>query len=129
MATRRQERVARVIRDTVSDAILRHLSDPCIEAFVSVTRVEVAGDLRSAEVFLSMFGKDASSQKRTFAAITRARPRIQALLGDRLDSKFCPVLRFSVDEKFKKMLETINLIDQVTNEPDRSDAGDAQAEQ
>ena len=58
MPTRRQEKVARVVKETVSDAIANHLNDPRIEGFVSVTRVEMAADLRNADVFLSIFGKD-----------------------------------------------------------------------
>ena len=55
MPTRRQEKVARVIREVVSDAIANHLSDPRITGFVSVTRVEVMADMRSADVYLSIF--------------------------------------------------------------------------
>ncbi len=112
MATRRQEKVARIVREAVSDAISNHLNDPRIEGLVSVTRVEVAADLRSAGVYISIFGKDQANQDRTFTAITHARSRIQSLMAYKLESKFCPVLRFYKDEKFKKALETLRLIDQ-----------------
>jgi len=46
MVTRRQEKVARVVKEAVSDAITHHLSDPRIEGFVSVTRVDMAADYR-----------------------------------------------------------------------------------
>jgi len=116
MATRRQEKVARVVKEAVSDAIAHHLNDPRIEGFVSVTRVDMVADLRSADVYLSIFGKDDATQNKTFAAITHARSRIQSLLAGRLRSKFCPVLHFYRDEKFKKTLETMKLIDQAANE-------------
>lgn len=116
MATRRQEKVARVVKEAVSDAIINHLSDPRIEGFVSVTRVDVAADLRNADVYISIFGKDLSGQNKTFAAITHARSRIQSLLADRIQSKFCPVIHIRQDENFKKTLETMRLIDQATAE-------------
>ncbi len=116
MATRRQEKVARVIKEAVSDAIAHHLSDPRIEGFVSVMRVELTPDLRNASVYLSIFGKDQASQKKTFAAITHARSRIQALVAGWLQSKFCPVLHFYTDEKFKRTLETMELIDRAAEE-------------
>ncbi len=116
MATRRQEKVARVIKEAVSDAIAHHLSDPRIEGFVSVMRVELTPDLRNANVYLSIFGKDQASQKKTFTAITHARSRIQALVAGWLQSKFCPVLHFYTDEKFKKTLETMELIDRAAEE-------------
>ena len=116
MATRRQEKVARVVKEAVSEAIANHLSDPRIEGFVSVTKVDMTADLRIADVYVSIFGKDDSSQNKTFAAITHARSRIQSLLAGKLQCKFCPVLRFHKDDKFKKTLETMNLIDQTATE-------------
>ena len=121
MATRRQEKVARVVKEVVSDAIAHRLSDPRIEGFVSVTRVELTPDLRGANVFISIFGSDQASQNKTFAAITHARSRIQALLAGRIQSKFCPVLRFYTDEKFKKTLETMELIDKAVKELEQRD--------
>jgi ribosome-binding factor A len=116
MATRRQEKVARVVKEAVSDAITHHLSDPRIEGFVSVTRVEMSTDLRNANVYLSIFGKDETSQNKTFMAITHAKSRIQAMVAGRMQSKFCPVLHIYMDEKFKKTLETMNLIDKAVSE-------------
>jgi len=115
MATRRQEKVARIVREAVSDAISNHLSDPRIEGLVSVTRVDMAADLRSADVYISIFGKDEATQNKTFAAIEHAKSRIQSLLATRVQSKFCPVLRFHKDDKFKKTLETMKLIDEAVN--------------
>ena len=116
MATRRQEKVARIVKEAVSDAITHHLSDPRIEGFVSITRVEVAADLRNADVFISIFGKDQVGQNKTFTAINHARSRIQSHLAGRIQSKFCPVLHFYMDEKFKKTLDTLDLIDKATRE-------------
>ena len=116
MATRRQEKVARVVKEAVSDAVANHLSDPRIEGFISVTRVEMAPDLKNADVYLSIFGKDQTAQNKTFVAITHARSRIQSLLAGRVQSKFCPVLHFYRDEIFKKTLETMNIIDQANSE-------------
>jgi ribosome-binding factor A len=122
MATRRQEKVARVVKEAVSDAIANHLSDPRIEGFVSVTKVDIAADLRSADVYISIFGKNEAGQNKTFAAITHARSRIQSLLAGRLQSKFCPVLSFYRDEKFKKTLEIMKLIDQAASELKNKDS-------
>ncbi|MFZ0033416.1 MAG: 30S ribosome-binding factor RbfA [Sedimentisphaerales bacterium] len=124
MSTRRQEKVARAIKEAVSDAIANHLNDPRIEGFVSVTRVDVAADLRVADVYLSIFGKDEVAQNKTYTAITHARSRIQSLLAGKLQCKFCPVLRFQMDDKFKKALEIIRLIDETTREREKKDSVD-----
>jgi ribosome-binding factor A len=117
MPTRRQEKIARVVREAVSDAIANHLSDPRLEeAFVSVTRVEVSADLRVANVYLSVFGGTEKSQNNVFAAIIHAKKRIQMFLAQRIQSRFCPVLNLHQDDKFKKTLETLKLIDDLAGE-------------
>ena len=124
MATRRQEKVASVIKEAVSDAIANRLSDPRIEGFVSVTRVELAPDLRSADIYLSIFGNDEVGQNKTFIAISHASRRIQSLLAGKLQSKFCPVLHFHKDEKFKKALDITNLINKTVGRLESVDPPD-----
>ena len=129
MATRRQEKVASLVKEVVSDAIAHHLSDPRIEGFVSITRVEMAPDLRNAEVYLSVFGEDASVQNKTFLAIEHAKTRIQSMVAGRMQSKFCPVLHFHKDEQFKKTLEIMRLIDQAADEyKDKDEQEDSDGE-
>jgi len=122
MVTRRQEKVARVVKEAVSDAISNHLNDPRIEGLISITKVEMTADLRHADVYVSIFGKDQAAQNRTFAAITHARSRIQSLVAGKLQSRFCPVLCFYKDEKFKKALETMKLIDRAVSELEKKDS-------
>jgi len=124
MPTRRQEKVARVVKEAISDAIANHLNDPRIEGFVSVTRVDMAADLRSADVYFSIFGKGQASETKTYAAIMHAKSRIQSLLAGKLQCKFCPVLRFHRDDKFKKTLETMKLIDRAVTEQASEDEVD-----
>ena len=116
MPSRRQERVARLVQQIVSDAITNHLNDPRIEGLVSVTRVKIAPDLRNADVYLSVLAKDETTQKRTFSAITHAKNHIQALVAEGLSSKFCPVLHIRWDESLKKTMETLKLIEKTSNE-------------
>jgi len=119
--------VARIVKEAVSDAIAHHLSDPRIEGFVSVTRVDMSPDLRNGDVYVSVFGGDGATQNKTFAAIQHAHKRIQSLLAKRIRSKFCPVLRFRRDEAFKKTIETMNLIDQAVDELDLEDMDEDEA--
>jgi ribosome-binding factor A len=124
MPTRRQEKVARVVKEAVSDAIANHLNDPRIEGFVSVTRVDMSADLRNAEVYLSIFGKNKAAENKTFSAISHARSRIQSLLAHKMRSKFCPILRLCRDETFKKTMETLKLIEETAGEQKEKESVD-----
>ena len=125
MVSIRQEKMARVVKETVSDAIANRLNDPRIVGFVSVMEVRLPPDLSIADVFLSIFGKDEKIARRTFEAIEHAAPRIQSLLAHRLETKFCPTLRFHESDKLKKTIETMRIIDEaaktILHEPDKND--------
>ena len=111
MATRRQEKVARLMKEIISDCLANHLSDPRIEGLVSITKVEIAPDLRNAQVYVSILGKNEASQNKTLKAIIHAQGKIQSFLAHRMQTKFTPVLQFKNDDNFKKTLEIMNLID------------------
>jgi len=128
MPTRRQEKVARVVREAVSDAVANHLGDPRITGFVSVTGVDLSPNLRHANIHLSIFGGDEKTQRRTFIAIEHARTKIQSLVAKRITGKFCPVLKFQMDEKLKKTMEVMGLIDQVSRELHEEDQPDEQSD-
>ena len=123
MPTRRQEKVARIVREVVSDAIASHLSDPRLKGLISVTRVEMTPDLRTADVYLSFFDQSENEKARGLEAMNHARRRIQGLLGDAWESRYCPMLRFHSDVQFQKTLETMRLIDEVANERQNGIAG------
>ena len=111
MASRRMEKVARVIRESVSRTILTRLNDPRIQGLITVTEVEVAPDLKQATVFLSVIGVDEDRQKASFAAVRHAAGVIQSELGEAMTSRYVPHLRFERDEKMHKTLETLRLIE------------------
>jgi ribosome-binding factor A len=124
MSTRRQEKIAQVVKQAVSRAIQQDLNDPRIEGIVSVTVVEMASDLRSAEIYISVLGRSPGAENATYAALQGARRRIQGVVAKAVKSKFCPVIQLHKDEKFKKTLETMNLIDRAASEYRHDDLPD-----
>lgn len=105
-----------MIRESVSDTISNRLSDPRITGIVSVTDVDISPDLKNADISLSIMGADAKQAKRTLLAIKHASKHIQARLGRKMTSKFCPRLSFHEDMKFRKTLDTLQLIEEVSKE-------------
>jgi ribosome-binding factor A len=114
--SRRSERVANVIRNTVGQLLLTKLSDPRIDpALVSVTRVVVPEDLLTAKVYVSVVGTE-SQQRTALRALRHAAGRIQELMMQQIQLRYTPVLDFALDEQFKKTLQTYLLIDQAMAE-------------
>ena len=58
MPSRRVQKAAEAVREVVSWAILTELNDPRVRD-VTVTYVEMSGDLRQAKVHVSIMGDDA----------------------------------------------------------------------
>jgi ribosome-binding factor A len=108
--------MSRVLKEAISDIINNHMQDPRIEGLISVTEVTTEPDLKRAEVFLSIMAENEAKQRRAFTAIEHAAGHIQTLLGSYVKSKFCPHLYFHHDDRLKKTLETLRLIDEVSKE-------------
>jgi ribosome-binding factor A len=102
--------MAEAIREVVSSAILFEVADPRIHS-VTVLRVEVAADLRTAAVYVSIMGNEAE-RKQTFRGLVHATGFLQARVAARLQTRFTPVLSFKHDESVKKSIEVSRLIDE-----------------
>lgn len=116
MPSRRQQKIARVIRDSVSRTIFCRLSDPRITGLISVTEVDVSPDMKNATVYLSIMAADETASSISYEAICHAIGPIQMQLGRDLIGRYCPRLRFARDEKMKKTLQTLQLIEQAEQE-------------
>src|SRR5271157_2352151 len=96
MPSLRLERVRELLKRAIGEAIRREFQ--VSEAgLITVNDVDVAGDLHSAVVFISILG-DAEQQKRGFALLERHRKRIQGLVGRAVVLKHTPRLRFLMDD-------------------------------
>jgi ribosome-binding factor A len=114
--TRRQLKFMSLIKEAVSDIIMNRLSDPRIEGFVTVTEVNVSPDIRNADIYLSVMAADEVIEKRTHIAIRHATKHIQSMLAERMTTRFCPILRLLKDEKIKKTLDTLRVIEEAAQE-------------
>jgi len=124
MPSRKLERAAALIKQSVSKVVLYELNDPRMRATVTVTRVTVSPELRTAEVYVSLLGTD-SDVRTTFRALEHASGHITSLVGSRLHFRNTPVLRFILDDSIKRGFEVSRLIDQAMEEIRRKDAGPA----
>ena len=131
MPSHRGLRMAEAIREVVSTAILFDVADPRVSG-ITVLRVEVSSDLRSATAFVSIMGTE-TKKRLALSGLHHATGFLQARMASRLQTRFTPVLTFKVDESIKKSVEISRLIDDAlaadrhevdprhTDEPDKVD--------
>ena len=102
--------MAEVIREVAAETILFELQDPRIK-MVTVTRVEVSGDLQIAKIYVSVMG-DQKTQDLCLHGLAHSAGFIQSKLGSRLKTRFTPAVRFFLDEGVKKSIEVSRLINE-----------------
>jgi ribosome-binding factor A len=123
MPSRRALKVAEAIREVVSMAILAELKDPRIQD-VTVTYVEISGDLRHAKVHVSVMG-DETRQKLSLRGLQSAAGFLQGKCADRLALRYTPRLQFLLDQGVKKSIEISRILAEVLPaEPSEDLSGD-----
>jgi ribosome-binding factor A len=93
---RRPERLAEEMREEIARMIVTELKDPRL-GFVTVTRVEVAHDLRYARVHVGVLGGEAEREK-SLTALRSAAGFIRRELGRRLRIHHAPEVDFRYDK-------------------------------
>ncbi len=112
----RMRKVNELLKELVAEAVL-DLKDPGL-GFVTITDVDTSPDLRHAIVFYSVLGTDEEVEA-SGEALTRAAPRIQAVVGRQIRMKFTPKMEFRIDPSIGEGLK----IDRLLHELEEEDGG------
>jgi ribosome-binding factor A len=120
MGSHRLLRVGELLKREIGEALRREM--PVSEAgLVSVNDVDVAGDLKTARVFVSFLGS--SEQQRTgLRRLEEIRPRVQDLIARSVVLKYTPRLSFVVDDSIARGNRVLQIIDDLeSQEPSSGD--------
>jgi ribosome-binding factor A len=111
MSSHRLLRVRELLKREVGEAIRRELP---IEqtGLVSVNDIELAGDLRQANVFISILGNP-EQQKTGLQALQHHRWRIQDHVAKAVILKYIPRLRFIVDHSVARGNRVLEIIEEL----------------
>jgi ribosome-binding factor A len=92
----RANRVGEQMKKELGDIIGRKIKDPRI-GFVTVTDVEVTGDLQQAKVYISVLG-DEEQRENTLKGLAKAKGFIRTEIGNRIRLRKTPEIIFEWDE-------------------------------
>jgi ribosome-binding factor A len=123
MSNRRALKVAQAIREVVSTAILLELKDPRVRD-VTVTLVEVSGDIRNAKVYVTVMG-DETRQNLCLRGLQSSTGFLQQKIGERIDTRYTPRLTFALDKGHKNAMEVTRILKEVLPQPELPDDNDA----
>lgn len=112
MSDLRANRVAEQMKKEMGDILSRKIKDPRV-GFVTVTDVQVTGDLQQAKVFISIYGDDAQ-QEETLVGLTKSKGFIRSEIGQRIRLRKTPEISFEIDEaieygnRIERILKDLN---------------------
>ena len=116
MSSRRTLKAASAIKEVVSMAILVELRDPRVKN-VTVTFVEISGDMRYAKVHVSIMG-DPKEQELCMHGLKRAAGFLQKKVNDRVDTRYTPRIEFVLDKGVKNSFKVSEILADVLPDED-----------
>ncbi len=115
---RRVERVASLIRREVSQILINGIRDERVQkGLVTVTEVEVSGDLQHCKVFVSILGPKVE-QEDVLNGLDASRGFFKGELGRRLHMRRAPEVIFQLDRGIEKGTSVLNLLNKLKEERD-----------
>ncbi len=96
MSQLRVEKLQELMKQEISQIILRELKDPRI-GFVTVTQVELTGDLRNAKIYVSIMGNE-KQVKDTLKGLNSSMGFIRREVGHRIRMRVTPELTLALDK-------------------------------
>ena len=119
---RRVERVAALIRREVSELLVTGIKDERVSlGMVSITNVDVAGDLQHCKIFVSVYGST-EVQQQALEGLRSASNYVKGELGRRLNMRRTPEVIFQLDRGIEKGTSVLGLLNQL--EEQRQERGE-----
>jgi ribosome-binding factor A len=114
MASLRLQRVRELLKREIGEAIRRefHVSEA---GLITVNDVDLAGDLKSATVFISILGNP-DQQKRGFQLLNEHRIRLQGFIGRAVVMKYTPKLKFIFDDSIVRGNRVLQIMEELEKE-------------
>lgn len=112
---KRSDRVSNLIHRVISDIIENEIRDSRI-GMVTVTGVELSGDLKNARVFISVLREDKDIES-SVSALNKASSFIRLRLGESIVLKNIPAIKFYYDSSTVDGMRMDKLLDEINKEP------------
>lgn len=107
----RMEKVASLVKHELSTVLQREFSE-VTTSFVTVTEVRMTADLKTARVYVSVFG-DTETKKKTMQQLDEEKAHIRSALGSHIRLKFTPSLEFFIDDTLDQAEAIDNLLKRI----------------
>ena len=108
--SRRVEKLAALLKREVSELLMNGIRDERVhQVMITITNVEVSGDLQHAKIFVSLFGEE-QKKAEVLACLEEAKGFVRGELAKRLQMRRSPDLVFKIDEGMSKGSSVLDLL-------------------
>ena len=119
-------RINQEVQKELSNLIRTEVKDPRISPLTTVVNVEVAPDLKTAKVYISVYG-DEKAQTDTVKGLKSAAPFLRSQLAHNMNMRNTPELHFIGDQSIEYGVNMSHLIDEVNAELHEREENDEEA--
>ena len=110
----RTDRIRKAIIREFSDIVATEIQDPLlINQIISVTDVDVSGDLRHAKVFVSILGEEAK-QEEVMTVLEDNIGKIRYQIGQRIRLRYTPEIHLELDNSLERGSRVTQLLNQIS---------------
>ncbi len=117
----RKEKINEQLKRELSELIVKEIKDPRIRGFITITKVDVSGDMQHAKVYVTIFGISEKDKKKCFKGLKSSGNYLQYLLLKRLRLRYVPVFEFIYDESISRGFDIIEKLDKIKAETQADD--------
>jgi len=108
-------RINQEVQKELSQIIRKEIKDPRIAMMTSVTKVEVAPDLKTCKAYISVLGDD-QAKSDTILGLRNAEGYIRRLLAKNVNLRNTPEIIFVLDESIEYGVNMSKLIDDINKD-------------
>jgi ribosome-binding factor A len=121
--SRRPDRVAAAIRESVATFLTEGVKDPRVTGLVTVTGVDVTRDLRHARIHVSVMGTEAEKHQ-TMEGLASVAGHLRSKLSRTMRLRVAPSLEFRYDPSIERAARIDTLLEQIRTGDPPPDTGE-----
>ena len=108
--SRRQKKVESLLQEVLSRTLLDFFSGESAK-FLTITEIEITQDLRTAHVYLSVFGEE--DDKNTIKELNQKKGYFRKAVASHTKLKYNPMLIFHLDPRFEQKERIEKILDDI----------------
>ena len=111
--SRRQKKVSSLLKEVLGPILIDTVRDAFDSSLITITRIEITKDLKTAHVYLSLFGKEKKDE--ILEVLNDRTGFFRRHVASRTNLKYNPMLIFSYDPIFRNEERIDTLIEKLKN--------------